>query len=166
MPLLCYNLYGDSMKEYLDIAILESKINMNNNYQNGGPFGAVIVKDNEVIASGHNTVIESNDATAHAEINVIREACKKLNTHDLSNCILYTSCEPCPMCLSAIIWSNIKEVYFANTKKDAADIGFRDNEIYDFLNNKNNLINLHHIDSKEAIEVFNEFKKIENKNIY
>ena len=85
----------------------------------GGPFGAVIVKDGKIIASSHNTVIEDNDPTAHAEINVIRKASKILNTHDLSGCILYVNCEPCPMCLSAIIWANIKEVYFANTKDDA-----------------------------------------------
>ena len=87
-------------------------------------FGAVILKDGEVVASSHNTVIESKDPTAHAEVNAIRKACRVLNTHDLSGCVLYTSAEPCPMCLSAIIWANIKKVYYANTRSDADKIGF------------------------------------------
>ena len=94
-------------EEFMKIAIEESRANIENNYQKGGPFGAVIVKDGEIIASAHNTVIESIDATAHAEVNAIRLASQKLKTHDLSGCVLYTSAEPCPMCLSAIIWANI-----------------------------------------------------------
>ena len=148
-------------------AIEESKANMENNYKKGGPFGAVIVKEGEIISSAHNTVIESHDPTAHAEVNAIRKACEKLNTHDLSGCVLYTSAEPCPMCLSAIIWSNIKIVYFANSKKDADDIGFRDDVIYEYLKgNDKNLIETHHIESEEALEVFKEFKKIEDKIVY
>lgn len=93
----------------------------------GGPFGAVIVdKDGNIISNGNNRVIMEKDPTAHAEISAIREACKKLNTYDLSEYILYTSCEPCPMCLSAIIWANIKKVYYGCTKEDAGKIGFRD----------------------------------------
>ena len=148
-------------------AIEESKSNLENNYKKGGPFGAAIVKDGEIISSAHNTVIESNDPTAHAEVNAIRKACQKLNTHDLSGCILYTSAEPCPMCLSAIIWSNIKIVYFANTKKDADDIGFRDDMIYEYLKgNDKNLIEIHHIESEEALRVFKEFKELEDKIMY
>lgn len=151
----------------MDKAIEESKANHSNHYKNGGPFGATIVKDGKIISTGHNTVIETKDATAHAEINAIREASKKLNTHDLSGCILYTSAEPCPMCLSAIIWSNIKEVYYANTKEDAGDIGFRDDIIYEYLKGNNkSLIHLHHVESKEALEVFKEFKKLEDKKMY
>ena len=104
----------------------------------GGPFGAVIVdKNGEIIAKGNNKVLKNNDPTAHADVTVIREACKKLGAYDLSGYILYTSCEPCPMCLSAIIWANIKEVYYACTKKDAADIGFRDDTIYEYLKGNN-----------------------------
>lgn len=148
-------------------AIEESKSNLENNYKKGGPFGAAIVKDGEIISSAHNTVIESNDPTAHAEVNAIRKACQKLNTHDLSGCVLYTSAEPCPMCLSAIIWSNIKIVYFANTKKDADDIGFRDDMIYEYLKgNDKNLIEIHHIKSEEALSVFKEFKELEDKIMY
>lgn len=152
--------------DIMDIAIKESKVNLENNYQNGGPFGAVIVKDGIIISSCHNTVVENKDATAHAEINAIREASKKLNTHNLEGCILYTSCEPCPMCLSAIIWANIKEVYFSNTKEDAHKIGFRDDMIYDYLKNKNDLIKLRRIENDEALKVFEEFKSIKNKNMY
>ena len=151
-------------EELIKLAIEESRANLENNYTKGGPFGAVIVKNGEIIASAHNTVIESIDATAHAEVNAIRIASKKLNTHDLSGCILYTSAEPCPMCLSAIIWANIKEVYYANTKKDAADIGFRDDMIYEYLKgNKKETITLHHMDIEEAKKVFDDFKKIGGK---
>lgn len=148
-------------------AIEESKINLENNFKNGGPFGAVIVKDGKIISTAHNTVIESKDATAHAEINAIRDASKKLNTHDLNGCILYTSAEPCPMCLSAIIWANIKKVYYANTKKDANDIGFRDDIIYEYIKGNNkSIIELHHIKSEEALGVFNKFKQLADKTIY
>ncbi|BBP43889.1 nucleoside deaminase [Thiosulfativibrio zosterae] len=96
----------------------------------GGPFGAVITKDGEVIAEGYNQVTSSNDPTAHAEVTAIREACKKLNTFDLSGCQIYTSCEPCPMCLSAIYWARLDTIYYANSRQDAADIGFDDEMLY------------------------------------
>lgn len=157
--------------EAMDQAIEESKYNISNNYENGGPFGAVIVKDGKIITSAHNTVVESKDPTAHAEINAIRKAGKLLKTHDLSDCVLYTSAEPCPMCLSAIIWANIKEVYYANTRKDADNIGFRDDDIYEYLKGNNkSFIKLHHIENeeslKEALEVFEIFKETDEKNIY
>jgi guanine deaminase len=96
----------------------------------GGPFGAVIVKDGKVIAKSANKVTLKNDPTAHAEVSAIRIACKKLKTFDLQGCIIYSSCEPCPMCLSAIYWAHLDEVYYANTKDDAAKIGFDDQFIY------------------------------------
>ena len=99
----------------------------------GGPFGCVIVKDDKIIAEGSNKVTFSNDPTAHAEIVAIREACKKLNTFNLSGCDLYASCEPCPMCLSAIYWSHIEKVYYANTRDDAQKIDFDDSLIYSEL---------------------------------
>jgi len=159
------------MEKYSEIAmekaIEQSKYNLKNDYQAGGPFGAVIVKDGKIISEAHNTVVESCDATAHAEINAIRSASKKLKTHDLEGCILYTSAEPCPMCLSAIIWANIKEVYYANTSDDADEIGFRDDKIYEYLEgNSKKLINLHHIKSQEAKEVFNTFQTIDDKEMY
>ena len=105
-------------------------------------------------------VLKNNDPTAHAEVTAIRKACEKLGTYDLSNYILYTSCEPCPMCLSAIIWANIKEVYYACTKTDAGEIGFRDDIIYNYLEGKNkSLINLKQIDR----EKLNYLKTIKNK---
>src|SRR5690606_25588778 len=97
----------------------------------GGPFGAVIAKNGEIIAEGFNQVTSSNDPTAHAEVVEIRKACEKLGSFQLDDCIIYTSCEPCPMCLGAIYWARPKAVYYACTKEDAAAIGFDDNFIYD-----------------------------------
>jgi len=97
----------------------------------GGPFGCVIIKNNEIIAEGSNKVVSENDPTAHGEIDAIRNACKSLNTFNLEGTQLYTSCEPCPMCLSAIYWSHIDKIYFGNTRKDAAKIGFDDDFIYE-----------------------------------
>lgn len=157
----------DIEEKAMKLAIEESKVNSQNNYQSGGPFGAVIVKNGKIIATAHNTVVESKDATAHAEINVIRKASKVLNTNDLSDCTLYVNAEPCPMCLSAIIWSNIKEIYYANSRKQAGDIGFRDDIIYDYLEGKSqDLLNKHHVSSQEALEAFKDFEKTEGKVIY
>lgn len=99
----------------------------------GGPFGAVVVRDGKVIARSANKVTASNDPTAHAEVSAIRIACRKLGTFDLSGCVIYTSCEPCPMCLGAIYWSRIETIYYANTQADAARIGFDDQFIYEEL---------------------------------
>ena len=99
----------------------------------GGPFGAVIVKDGEIVAGASNSVTIDNDPTAHAEINAIRAACRKLGTFDLSGCSIYTSCEPCPMCLGAIYWAKLDRIFYGNNRKDAADISFADNFIYEEL---------------------------------
>lgn len=139
---------------------------------NGGPFGAVVIKDGKIIGVGNNRVLGNNDPTAHAEVMAIRDACKNLNTYDLSGCIMVTSCYPCPMCLSAIIWSNIKQVYYGNTKEDAADIGFRDDFIYKFLDKLNNnekdddVLALYPCNRTITIESFFEFKNKEDKTIY
>ena len=114
-------------KEYMREAIRLADESVKNG---GGPFGAVIVKDGEIIAGSANSVTLDNDPTAHAEVNTIRQACRKLGTFDLSDCVIYTSCEPCPMCLGAIYWAHIKRIYYGNTKKDAADIDFADDFIY------------------------------------
>ena len=105
----------------------------NVNYGNGGPFGAVIVKDNKIIARGVNRVTSDNDPTAHAEVVAIRNACKELGTFQLDGCEIYTSCEPCPMCLGAIYWARPDKMYYANTKQDAAEIDFDDDFIYQEL---------------------------------
>jgi len=126
----------------------------------------VIDKKGNIIATGNNQVLKNNDPTAHAEVMAIRNACAKLNTYDLSEYILYTSCEPCPMCLSAIIWSNIKEIYYACTREDAAKIGFRDDLIYEYLKGNNqDIIELHQIDRDACIETFEKYEQ-ENKTIY
>ena len=126
---------------------------------NGGPFGCVIVKNNSIIAEGSNEVTKNNDPTAHGEIVTIRKACKSLNTFNLKGTEMFTSCEPCPMCLSAIYWSHIDKIYYGNTRKDASKIGFDDNFIYDEL--KLDLgqrkIKLIQINQKEAKEAFNKW---------
>ena len=102
----------------------------------GGPFGCVIVKDNKIISEGSNKVTSTNDPTAHGEIVAIRDACLKLNTFNLSGCELYSSCEPCPMCLSAIYWSHIEKIFYANSRNDAKNIDFDDSFIYSEINKK------------------------------
>ena len=153
------------MNKYMELAKQNAEEGIKNN--EGGPFGAVITdKEGNIIANGNNKVFKNNDPTAHAEIVAIREACKKLNTYDLSEYILYTSCEPCPMCLAAIIWSNIKKVYFGCTKKDAGEIGFRDDMIYEYLKGNNkDLIQLKEMDRDECLKTFEEYKK-QNGVIY
>lgn len=134
----------------------------------GGPFGAVIVRDGEVIAAASNSVVPDNDPTAHAEVNCIREACRKLGTIDLSDCVIYTSCEPCPMCLGAIYWAHIGKIYYANTRKDAEAVAFDDNFIYEELDRplKHRVKPIIHLLRNEAIKVFEEWKKYENKKEY
>lgn len=114
-------------------AVAEAAKNRETQFADGGPFGAVVVKDGEIVGRGHNTVLKSHDPSAHGEVNAIRDACARLGTHDLSGCELYTSAEPCPMCLAAIIWANIKTIYYANTKAETAAIGFRDDMIYTYI---------------------------------
>ncbi len=118
-------------EEFMRIAIEISEKNVLENL--GGPFGAIIVKNGQIIAQGANRVAATNDPTAHAEVSAIRVACQVLNTFDLSGCTIYTSCEPCPMCLSAIYWAHIESIYYANTKADAGNIGFDDQFIYNEL---------------------------------
>jgi len=113
---------------YLDIAFGEAFEGFRNNH--GGPFGAVIVKDRTIIGKGYNKVVSLNDPTAHAEIVAIREACKNTNSYDLSGAVIYSTCEPCPMCFSAIYWANIKEVVFSLSRFDAEMMGFKDSHIY------------------------------------
>lgn len=153
------------MNEYMKLAKDLSLENLKTNA--GGPFGAVIVKDNKIIGKGSNNVLKNNDPTAHAEIMAIRDACNNIGSYDLNGSILYTSCYPCPMCLSAIIWSNIKEVYYGNTKEDAEKIGFRDNFIYEYLKEfSTDTITMKQIDRDETIKVFNEYNDKEDKTIY
>ncbi len=147
------------MNDFMKIALEKSIEGFKN--KDGGPFGAVIIDENgKIVAKSNNKVLIKKDPTAHAEIETIREACKILGTYDLSNCILYTSCEPCPMCLSAIIWANIKEVYYGCKKEDAEEIGFRDNAIYEYLKDRNSkILSLKQIDRNECLKAFKEYKE-------
>jgi len=135
---------------------------------NGGPFGCVIVKNNKIIAEGSNKVTANNDPTAHGEIVAIRDACQKLNTFKLSGCDLYSSCEPCPMCLSAIYWSRIENIFFANTRIDAKSIDFDDSFIYSEINKdlENRKIKMHQMHRDEALEAFKIWKNKEDKIKY
>lgn len=159
------------MNKYMKIADELAQQNILTN--DGGPFGAVIIKNNEIVGKGNNQVVLKNDPTAHAEIVAIRDACKNLGTFDLTGCEIYTSCYPCPMCLSAIIWSNIKMVYYGNTKEDAEKIGFRDNLIYEYLEgqskttNKEEILKIIAMDREETIKTFESYQdKSENKTMY
>jgi guanine deaminase len=122
---------NQAKEKFMRIAIELSEYNVTQGL--GGPFGALVVKDGMIVARSANRVILENDPTAHAEISVIRLACRELNTYNLAGCEIYTSCEPCPMCLGAIYWANIDTIYYANTKTDAANIGFDDFFIYSEL---------------------------------
>ena len=135
---------------------------------NGGPFGCVIVKNNEIIAEGSNKVTIINDPTAHAEIVTIRKACKTLNNFNLEGTEMYTSCEPCPMCLSAIYWSHIDKIYYGNTRLDAAKIGFDDNYIYNELSKElsQRKIPMQQIYQEDAIKVFKEWELKTDKTKY
>lgn len=134
----------------------------------GGPFGCVIVKNGEVIGKGSNAVSSSNDPTAHAEVVAIRDACKNLGHFQLDDCILYTSCEPCPMCLGAIYWARPAKVYYANTKVDAARIDFDDQFIYEELELpfEKRKIPFEQLMNEEAWEVFEEWKCKSDKTLY
>ena len=136
--------------------------------EGGGPFGCVIVKDNSIIAEGYNQVTKNNDPTAHAEIVTIRKACNALNTFNLTGVEIFTSCEPCPMCLSAIYWAHINKVYYGNSRKDAALIDFDDEHIYNELklDIKKRKIKMSQINNKEALEAFKLWRKTENKTKY
>jgi guanine deaminase len=147
-------------------AIRLSEVGMNEN--NGGPFGAVIVKDGKIIARGNNSVTSSNDPTAHAEVVAIREACHVLNTFDLSGSEIFCSCEPCPMCLGAIYWAHIGKVYYANTSEDAASIGFDDSLLYDEVSKPvdERKIMMKQMGRKEAVTVFQKWDKKADKIKY
>lgn len=137
--------------------------------EGGGPFGAVIVNaEGEIIAEAHNCVTLNNDPTAHAEVMAIREACKKLGTFDLKGCVLYASCEPCPMCLSSMYWAHIDRYYYAGTQHDAAEIGFDDKFIYDeiALKPKDRYMGRKQLLRDETLKVFKQWKDKDDKIEY
>lgn len=153
-------------KKFLERAIELSRHGMSQSQ--GGPFGCVVVKDGEIVGEGYNSVTSTNDPTAHAEVMAIRDACKRLNTYQLSDCDIYTSCEPCPMCLGAIYWARPRRVIYANTKEDAAAIEFDDHFIYEEINAKMNdrRIPFVHFPHPMAMDVFMEWKQWEGKQKY
>ena len=154
-------------KDFMGLAIAEARRGIKKGH--GGPFGAVIVKDGKVVASGHNCVLKNNDSTCHGEINAIRKAEKKLRTHDLSGCEIYTTGEPCPMCLAAILWANIGKIYYGCTLEDNSEIGFRDKKIEKNIFDRVNLKNKKLLEEKDrdcCLELFEEYKNIKNKIIY
>lgn len=144
------------------------RLSIENVKNGGGPFGAVIVKDDEIIATGVNRVTSQHDPTAHAEVSAIRAACSKLNIFDLSGCEIYTSCEPCPMCLGAIYWAHLDKLYYANTKDDAKDIGFDDAFIYEEMDLpiEKRKLPYRSLLRNEAIEAFNMWKDKSDKIKY
>jgi len=152
----------DYNKKFMRKAIALSIENINNG---GGPFGAVIVKDGKIIAKGVNRVTANTDPTAHAEVNAIRKASKKLKTFDLAGCEIYTSCEPCPMCLGAVYWAHLDKMYYGNSKADAKNIGFDDSFIYDEIDLKpeERQILTTQLIPEEAIVAFNAWTAAEDK---
>lgn len=153
-------------KVYLEEAIKLSAENVIT--QNGGPFGCVIVRNGEIVGRGANRVLVDLDPSAHAEIVAIRDACKNLNNHQLTDCEVYTSCEPCPMCLSALYWARPKVVYFANTKEDAANVGFDDAFIYQQLQLplSERSLKLIQVSIPEALKPFQDWDELEGKERY
>ena len=151
------------MNEFMHIALCEARDGIHNLH--GGPFGAVIVKDGEVIAKGHNHVVEYNDPTCHGEIDAIRKACKTLNTFDLSGCEIYTTGYPCPMCFCAILWANIDKVYYGCNTTDTELIGFRDKEFEESIPIKKDLI-CEELDRAECLQLYEEYNTIRDKTQY
>ena len=157
---------GTSHQEFMQETIELSRQNIRAG--NGGPFGAMIVRDGTVLARGTNLVTSNNDPTAHAEIVAIREACRQLGTFQLEGCELYSSCEPCPMCLGAIYWARVSAIYYANTRSDAAAIGFDDEFLYKELSVPlpERRIPMKQLLQSEALLVFKEWGEMENKIRY
>lgn len=159
-------IYSEQEKYFMNEAIKLS-INAIHNHE-GGPFGAVVVKDGKIVGKGNNMVTSLNDPTAHAEVMAIRDACKNLNTFQLKGCVIYTSCEPCPMCLGAIYWARPDKVIYACTRKDAEDIGFDDNFIYKEISMpiEHRAIPMMQMGSTNALDAFNIWKLTKNKTEY
>ena len=132
----------------------------------GGPFGAVIVKNGKIVGKGHNCVLKNQDPTAHGEVMAIRDACKNLGTHNLQGCEIYTTAEPCPMCMGAILWSNIAKCYYGCDRIDTENIGFRDNIFYDVIEGKSETFKSEQIDLDDCLELFKDYENFEEKKIY
>lgn len=151
------------MEKYIKMAVDATIEGMNNKI--GGPFGATIVRDGEVIAAVSNTMMRDTDPSAHAELVAVREACKKLETFDLSDCVMYATCEPCPMCVAVMIWAGIKEVYYVNTKEDADKHGFSDMHLRKYLKGEDDsVIKMVKVEQREDCDnLFEHFHKLNEK---
>ncbi len=143
------------MNKYMKMAIAEARKGIRNGH--GGPFGAVIVKDNKVVAKGHNLVLKTNDPTNHGEMMAIHKACKKLQTYDLSGCEIYTTGEPCPMCMAAILWANIDKVYYGCNILDTENIGFRDAKFYEMQKPGEREKLVKEIDREECLKLYKDY---------
>ena len=150
---------------FMNEAVKEAKVGVEKG--DGGPFGAVIVKNGEIIGRGHNRVIAKNDPTAHAEIEAIRDASKNINNFDLSGCEIYVTAKPCPMCFGAIHWARLDRVYYGATSRDAAKIGFDDEKFYKIIKGEiPDNIEFIHIECKECLDVFKEWYEKPDKKLY
>lgn len=145
------------MEKFMEVALQEAYEGIEKNH--GGPFGAVVVKDGRIVGRGHNRVLYKKDPTCHGEMEAIRDACKNLGTHDLTGCQLYTTAEPCPMCLGGILWSNIQEVYFGCDRIDTDRIGFRDDVFYEYLDGKNDILSIRQIDHEKCLSLFEHYEE-------
>ena len=165
-----YNKYdeeaGLAMNQFMKAAIEEARKGFNHNH--GGPFGAVIVRDGVPIANAHNEVLKTNDPTAHAEILAIRKACALLENYDLSDCEIYSTSEPCPMCFSAIHWSRLKKLHLGTTRDDVAAIGFDDSLIYDILSGKAKVVQMEtiNVDRQRCLGLLKEWDAKPDKVLY
>ena len=150
--------------DFMEEALKEAYEGIENGH--GGPFGAVIVKDGKIVGRGHNRVLLKKDPTCHGEMEAIRYACANLSTHDLTGCEIYTTAEPCPMCLGGILWSNIKKAYYGCNASDTDKIGFRDDIFYDYLNKKNDILSVEEYKREECLELFKKYSENENAKRY
>lgn len=152
------------MNKFMQEAIEEARRGIQDG--DGGPFGAVVVKEGKIIGKGHNQVIKNNDPTCHGEVMAIKDACKTLNNFDLSGCEIYTTGEPCPMCYGAILWSNIEKVYYGCNIVDTDIIGFRDDNFYKKMHGDYRQKFMKEIDRDECLKLYEEYSAIENKTNY
>ncbi len=152
------------MNKFMKVAIAEARRGIKNGH--GGPFGAVIVKNGIIVGKGHNEVVKRNDPTCHGEMMAIRKASKKLSSFDLSGCEIYTTGEPCPMCLAAIMWANIEKVYYGCTIADTEKIGFRDSAFYEYQAKKDKSDFLTKLDRDECQKLYAEYSNIKVKTSY
>ena len=152
------------MNEFMKTAIDEAYAGINQGH--GGPFGCVVVKDGNIVGRGHNCVLLKKDPTCHGEIEAIRDACRNLGTHNLSGCELYTTAQPCPMCLGAVLWADIKKVYYGCNVSDTENIGFRDDIFYRFLGGEGDILSMTELERNPCLELFADYCADDKREIY